>query len=89
MLCRFISGLSSCSPVSFLYIIVGLAIVGMGFDLMIEEVLHSIRNVFKKVGLVKSVDRDGDGVDDDDEPKERLKRAACGVGRLGGGAKLR
>lgn len=55
-----------------LYLLVGLALIVMCFNLMQEEVIHKIRNCGRNIGIIRDPDmeEDDDAVADEDDGEE-------------------
>ncbi|XP_013790642.1 potassium channel subfamily K member 18-like, partial [Limulus polyphemus] len=43
-----------------LYLLIGMALIAMCFNLMQEEVIHKIRNCGRKIGIIKETDEEND-----------------------------
>ena len=54
-------GIALCS----LYLLFGIALLAMSFNLVQEEVINNVKNVAKRLGILKE-DHDGDDEDDDE-----------------------
>lgn len=54
-----------------LYLLAGLALIAMCFNLMQEEVVHKVRNCGKRIGIIKEPEEEDDELD---VPWERNKR---------------
>lgn len=60
-------GIVLCS----LYLLFGIALLAMSFNLVQEEVITNVKEVAKRLGIIKDKDNDDDDDDDyDDEPIE-------------------
>ena len=68
-----IIGLSGGVKVEFilcsLYILIGMAVIAMCFNLMQQKVIESVRNFGKKIGIIK------------DESTENIPASAAGSGK--------
>ena len=80
------ASLAVCS----LYIMLGLGVTGTCVNVIIVNVLVTIRSAARSMGVVEMVDEDGDGVDDNDaELLRKLDAQRGGIAPEGEGATFR
>jgi len=58
-----------------LYLLVGLALIAMCFNLMQEEVIHKVRNIGRNLGIIRDREFEEESDEDDEDQNEGIEAA--------------
>lgn len=59
-------GIALCS----LYLLFGIALLAMSFNLVQEEVINNVKSVAKRLGIIKETDEEGEEMEEEEEEAE-------------------